>query len=67
MTPIEIHNKIIENNKQIENLLNPNIFTLNNAVKNLLKENADLQAQCPHKFVKGYCEYCMLEDPNRND
>ena len=38
-----------------------------NAVRDLLKENAALQAQCPHKFVKGYCEYCMLEDPNRND
>lgn len=67
MTPMEIHSKIIENNKQIENLLNPNIFTLNNAVKNLLKENAALQAQCPHSFKDGYCEYCFLEDPNHND
>lgn len=67
MTPLEIQQKIINNNALIQELMTPNIFTLNNAIRDLLKENAALQAQCPHMFVDGYCKYCMLEDPNRND
>lgn len=67
MTPMEIHKKIVENNKTIQDLFSPNIFTLNNMVSDLLKENAALQAQCPHKFVDGYCEYCLLEEPKHND
>ncbi len=67
MTPTEIHEKIMKNNEAIQNLFSPNVFTLNNMVSDLLKENAALQAQCPHKFTGGYCEYCLLEDPNRND
>jgi len=67
MTPLEIQQKIIENNQLIQEFFMPNVFTLNNSVSELLKENAALQAQCPHEFVKGYCKYCMLEDPNRND
>lgn len=67
MTPLEIQQKIIKNNQLIQELFMPNVFTLNNSVSELLKENAALQAQCPHEFVKGYCKYCMLEDPNRND
>lgn len=67
MTPLEIQQKIIRNNALIQEFFLPNVFTLNNSVSELLKENAALQTQCPHKFVNGYCEYCMLEDPNRND
>lgn len=67
MTPLEIQQKIIKNNQLIQELFMPNVFTLNNSVSELLKENAALQAQCPHEFVKGYCKYCMLEDPNHND
>jgi hypothetical protein len=28
----------------------------------LLKENDELQAQCKHSFVDGYCEYCYMEE-----
>lgn len=58
MTNLEIKEQIDANNKIIEKLLNPNMFTLNNTVRNLLDENAQLQAQCTHNFVDGYCEYC---------
>jgi hypothetical protein len=67
MTVEEIHEKITENNKLIESLLNPNIFTLNNKIRDLLKENAALQTQCPHLFVGGYCKYCLMEEPQQND
>ena len=62
MTNLEIKEKIDQNNKIIETLFNPNIFTLNNAVSELLKENDELQKQCTHNFVDGYCEYCYLEE-----
>jgi hypothetical protein len=62
MTNLEIKEKIDANNKLIETILNPTAFTLNNAVKDLLKENDELQAQCTHNFVDGYCEYCYMEE-----
>ena len=62
MTNLEIKEKIDANNKVIETLLNPNTFTLNNTIKELLKENDELQAQCQHSFVEGYCEYCYMEE-----
>lgn len=62
MTNLEIKEKIDANNKLIETILNPTAFTLNNTVKELLKENDELQAQCTHNFVDGYCEYCYMEE-----
>ena len=62
MTNLEIKEKIDANNKLIENLLNPSEFTLNNAVKDLLKENDELQKQCKHNFVDGFCEYCYKRE-----
>ena len=62
MTNLEIKEKIDTNNKLIETILNPSTFTLNNTVKDLLKENDALQAQCTHNFVDGYCEYCYMEE-----
>lgn len=62
MTNLEIKEKIDANNKLIETILNPTAFTLNNTVKDLLKENDELQAQCTHNFVDGYCEYCYMEE-----
>ena len=48
-------------------MFNPNQFVLNNTVRDLLKENENLQKQCPHHFVNGYCEFCFMEEPNNND
>ena len=62
MTNLEIHNKIDANNKIIESVFSPNIFTLNNTVKDLLKENEELQKQCTHEFQEGYCIYCYKEE-----
>ena len=63
MTNLQIKEKIDANNKLIETLLSPTTFTLNNTIKNLLKENDLLQLQCEHSFVDGYCEYCYAEEP----
>ena len=60
MTNLEIKQKIDDNNKLIKSLLNPSEFTLNNAVSELLRENAELQKHCNHSFVDGFCEYCYV-------
>jgi hypothetical protein len=62
MTNLQIKEKIDSNNKVIESLLNPCVFTLNNTIKDLLAENDELQKQCEHSFVDGYCEYCYKEE-----
>ena len=64
MLGIDIKNKIDENNKIIESLITPNIFTLNNTVSQLLSENERLQKQCKHEFRDGYCIYCYKEENN---
>lgn len=64
MTNLEIKQKIDQNNKIIESVVTPNIFTLNNTVAKLLEENSRLRAQCKHSFVNGYCEYCYKEEEN---
>ena len=60
MTQLEIKQKIDDNNRLIKTILNPSEFTLNNAVSDLLRENAELQKQCNHSFVDGFCEYCYI-------
>ena len=62
MTQLQIKEKIDANNKIIESLLNPSMFTLNNTIKDLLAENDELQGICKHSFVDGYCEYCYKEE-----
>lgn len=56
-----IKNKIDENNKIIEAIMTPNVFTLNNKIAELLKENAELQSHCDHDFERGYCKYCYKD------
>jgi hypothetical protein len=67
MTNLQIKEAIDKNNKLIEQLLNPSEFTLNNAVRDLLAKNAELQAQCEHSFVDGFCEYCYLMEEDTNE
>ena len=61
MTCEEIKERIDFNNKLIRDMFNPNQFTLNNTVRDLLNENARLQEECEHKFHEGYCIYCYKE------
>ena len=58
MNGIEIREKIIANNKIIEEA-NPTMFTLNQKVKEALDENRRLRSICPHEYDEtGYCIYC---------
>jgi hypothetical protein len=65
MTQLQIKEEIDNNNKLIEQLINPSQFTLNNAIRDLLARNAELQNQCEHSFVEGFCEYCYLMEEEK--
>ena len=65
MTQLQIKEVIDKNNALIEQLINPSQFTLNNAVRELLNQNAELQKQCKHSFVDGFCEYCYLMEEEK--
>lgn len=60
MTNLQIKEEIDRNNELIKQLIDPSQFTLNNAVRDLLSRNAELQKQCKHSFVDGFCEYCYI-------
>lgn len=60
MTNLEIKERIDANNKIISEQFDPEFFTLNVAVKDLLEENSKLQRLCKHEFVDGGCRYCYL-------
>lgn len=66
MLGLEIKKRIDENNKIIESLMSPNIFSLNNTIADLLSENKQLQSECEHNFEDGFCIYCYKEAPSND-
>lgn len=67
MTDIQRRTRINELNEQIENLLSPNIFILNNSVLQIQKEIDQLQQDCNHHFVDGFCEICYKMEDTTNE
>lgn len=62
MDNLEIKNRIDKNNAEIESIMCPGLFVLNERVRELLDENFELQSQCNHKFENGICIYCHKEE-----
>lgn len=59
----EIRERIIKNNKIIEDYACRGFFILNENVQNALEENRQLRAKCHHEFNElGYCIYCDYND-----
>lgn len=56
----EIQKLINFNNKKIEEMLDPTTFVLQPEVQELLKENQELRAKCPHTVKDGVCIYCGM-------
>lgn len=50
--------KILANDKKIEEKFQASNFVLNTDIAELMRENEELQLQCPHTFENGYCIYC---------
>lgn len=59
---LEIKQQIDEYNRQIEGLLSPNQFTLNNMIVELSKEIDKLQSKCTHEFEEGFCIWCYKQE-----
>lgn len=64
LTGEQVKTLIEVNNQEIEKLMKPNQFILNNKIRELLEANAELQKQCPHDFKEGYCNFCFMREPN---
>ena len=58
MTKEQIKEKVLYNNKKIEELLDPSVFILQPEVQVLMEDNAYLQSICQHEFVNGVCTIC---------
>lgn len=55
----EIKARIDFLNNQIQSILNPSKYTLNNVIVELSREIESLQAQCEHELDEdGYCIWC---------
>lgn len=61
MDQFEIHARVVEKNRQIKELLTPDSFVLNEAVRDLLDEIRSLQSMCKHEFdEQDHCIYCLI-------
>lgn len=62
MDNLQIKEQIERNNKEIESIMTPELFVLNERVRDLIEENFELQSQCTHCFEDGICIYCGKEE-----
>lgn len=58
MNKEQIREKILFNNKKIEELLDPSVFILQSEVQQLMEDNEYLRTICPHEFENGVCKIC---------
>lgn len=58
MNKQQIHEKVLYNNKKIQELLDPSVFILQPEVQTLMEDNEYLKSICPHEFVDGVCIIC---------
>lgn len=59
MNGLEIRERINNNNKRIQTALNK--FVLTDEINQLMRENANLRAECPHQYsAEGFCIYCDM-------
>lgn len=59
----EIKEQIDKLNLEVENMVEPETFTLNPRVVAIMCQIHRLQEQCKHHYVDGACEFCYVEEP----
>ena len=57
----EIFSLIKNKQEEIDKLIDPTTFILNDRVVQLQKEIAELQEQCQHEYDNDICKYCGKE------
>lgn len=65
MNGLEIRKRIDANNRKIQKALNK--FTLTDEINQLMQENADLRANCPHEFAGTFCRFCDMPIDFKDD
>ena len=65
MNGLDIRKRIDANNRKIQRALNK--FTLTDEINQLMQENADLRAQCPHEFAGTVCRFCDMPIDFKDD
>ena len=65
MNGLEIRKRIDANNRKIQKALNK--FTLTDEINQLMQENADLRAHCPHEFTGTFCRFCDMPIDFKDD
>lgn len=58
----EIRKQINDLYAELEEIVIPGDFILKPKVAIISKKIEALQGQCSHRFVKGQCEFCDLEE-----
>ena len=58
MSGPEIRKLIDKNNSKIQAALNK--FVLTDEINQLMKDNANLRAICPHEFTGTFCRFCDI-------
>ena len=65
MNGLDIRKRIDANNRKIQRALNK--FTLTDEINQLMQENADLRAQCPHELAGTFCRFCDMPIDFKDD
>jgi len=65
MTNPEIKKAIDERYALVEEKVSTEQFTLNKEVEKFMLEISELQHQCTHEFVDGYCVYCYKAEEDK--
>lgn len=58
MNGLDIRKRIDANNAKIKRALDK--FVLTDEINQLMAENAELRAHCPHEFVGTFCRFCDI-------
>ena len=54
----EIRARVQTLNEELEKVISPMVFTLNERVIEINEEIENLQNLCCHNYVEGFCEFC---------
>ena len=65
MTNEEIRDKIVKLNKDLVDSTSLNSFILNKKITEIEEQIKELQGQCTHSFVNGFCKYCYKDEDKR--
>lgn len=61
MTNLEIRKNIDACKKRLNELYDPQVFTLIGEIEDIMRELEQVRSQCKHDYIDGYCKWCDKE------